>query len=112
MKRSLRLSIVFVAAFVPFGSPSHADVPQAPAPRPKIKTHAELLVGTWKMVKLQEKELRPGVRVLIEFTQDGKFSIRSRQSKRGLEKKTGSYMINSNIIRLTSMVDEDEPDMT
>src|SRR5205823_3056759 len=97
-------------------APAAEDPPTAPSPRPKgqqqPKPWAELLVGTWKMVKNKGEPLPPEVDARIEFTRDGKFSVRAHDPKNGHQTKAGTYTLNGGILRLTTPADPDGPGKT
>jgi uncharacterized protein (TIGR03066 family) len=89
------------------------DAPSAPAPRPKgqpqPKPWAELLVGTWKMVKTDGVALPPEVDARIEFTRDAKFSVRAHDPKNGHQTKAGTYALHGGTLRLTTPAGPDGP---
>lgn len=66
----MRLLAAVVA--VAFGT---ALTTAAPVPKDKQKTTAEKLVGTWELVK-NSKENVEGAKVFVEFTKDGKMSVK------------------------------------
>jgi uncharacterized protein (TIGR03066 family) len=87
----------------------NADLPQAPEPRAK-KTTAELLVGTWKMIKLQDVDVNPQLDIQIEFNRDGKFIVQIIEPKNGIQMSKGSYTLKGKTLRRTSVSGADQPE--
>jgi hypothetical protein len=98
--------IVALSAFAP--SPARSELPEAPAPRVK-KTTAELLVGKWSLVKVDKEVIGPQVNITAEFTMDGKFIFEATDPTVARERRTGTYTLNGNIIRLTTQTDTNGP---
>jgi uncharacterized protein (TIGR03066 family) len=94
--------------------PAKAELPQAPAPRPKadgkLKPWSELLVGTWKMVKMDGRQVPAQWDITEEFTSDGKYILRISIPKRPPETETGTYKLSGDTIRLTRPASPDAPE--
>jgi uncharacterized protein (TIGR03066 family) len=81
----MRLTLVTLAAFA---TALIADA--APVPKPKEKTEAEKIVGTWKMVKRGGEEAN----LEVEFTKDGKLILRRPQpGGPAVTDETGKYKV-------------------
>lgn len=85
---------------------TNADVPQAPAPRAK-KSQAELLIGTWRLVKLGKQP--PFENVVYEFTKGGKYAARVIDPTGPPQRSTGTYEWQGNAIRLHAVATAEEP---
>jgi hypothetical protein len=96
----------------PETTPAADETPQAPPPRTKKTTTAELLVGTWKMEKSSHLKLGPGTDWRIEFTADGRYFASALEPDHGLQKKSGTYTLNGRVIRLTDGADTESPGET
>ena len=115
--RLLARPVVFAALFVlgcygPTETPKAEDtpvaeekvnLPVAPVPKPK-KTSAELLVGTWKLIKVDDK-LEPA-HVFAEFKKDGQFTFRATDPP---QTRTGTYQLTGNTLHLTANANGDRP---
>jgi uncharacterized protein (TIGR03066 family) len=77
-----------------------AAIPGAPPPRAK-KTKAELLVGTWKMVQLNGKDVPTGWDVVREFQADGQYAVRAKYPNRPLKTDSGTYTVKEDTITFT-----------
>lgn len=97
----------------PAEKPRAGQLPQAPMPRAK-KTTAELLVGTWRMMKSDGETLQPLVVLLTaEFTPDGRFTFwHVGLLDKRVETKRGSYTLKGQTITLTSEASADDPEKT
>jgi uncharacterized protein (TIGR03066 family) len=95
--RCLLLPAIIVALFAASWSPA-GDFPQAPPPHAK-KTTAELLVGTWKVLKEDSRETPKDWTYEFTFTADGKFNVRLINPKRPPQVKFGTYKLTGNVIR-------------
>jgi uncharacterized protein (TIGR03066 family) len=81
----MRLALVTLAGFV-----AALAVEAAPVPKPKEKTEAERIVGTWKMVKRGGEEAN----LEVEFTKDGKIILRRPQPNGpAVVDETGKYKV-------------------
>jgi uncharacterized protein (TIGR03066 family) len=92
-----------IALFAIAPAPVRSELPEAPAPRAK-KSTAELLVGKWKVVMLQNMQVAPELEIILEFTPDGKYRVRSEDPKIGVQASNGTYKLIGNTIRLTTDV--------
>jgi uncharacterized protein (TIGR03066 family) len=97
--------VIIVALFAISWSPA-GDPPQAPPPHVK-KTTAELLVGTWQLTQIDKR--RPSETATIEFTQDGKVVTRVVGPTIPTQKRTGTYTLHQNSLRLAIEATTDEP---
>lgn len=106
--RLLVLPAIMVALFAVAPSPVRSELPEAPAPREK-KTHAELLVGKWRLAKVDKELIGPQTILTAEFTRDGKFIFEATDPTVRPQRSTGTYTLNGNTIRLTTQTDTNGP---
>ena len=85
----------------PDASPN-ADNPQLAPERRTKKTSAELLVGTWKKISMDGKPLPKSYETTLEFTKDGKVTIRVEKSRNDVlpPPRPGKYRLEGNTIWL------------
>ena len=104
--RLLALPAILVALFTVSGCNGSADPPQAPEPRAKgekSKPTAELLIGTWKRIMLNGKQVPPDRAEEIEFSANGNYVIRVYNPKTGeVGIKRGRYTLEGQALRLAS----------
>lgn len=77
-------------------------VSAAPVPQEKPKTTAAKLVGTWELVKSSNGN-PDGVTVYVEFTKEGKMSVKFTPKEKGAEARTlnGKYKLDGEKIDYT-----------
>ena len=72
--------------------------PATPAMQPK-KTTGELLVGSWDMIKIRDKELPEMAQVVCDYGEDGRFEFRIKDPFRGVEEVCrGTYRLEGNTL--------------
>ncbi|MBA4062402.1 MAG: hypothetical protein C0501_01600 [Isosphaera sp.] len=73
----------------------------APVPKEKPKTDAVRIVGTWKMVRTSNGEVK-GRTVIAEFTKNGKLTLRRSVNKvPGESEQTGTYKVKDGKLEYT-----------
>ena len=105
--------VVLTACSGPEALPYADEPPQAPPPRAKEvgppKPWAELLVGTWKGIKMKGVPVPPELDIRFEFMEGGKFSLIVRDPKNGHQVSSGTYILDGNAIRFTSQANANGP---
>ncbi len=96
--RCFVLPAIIVAIFAVSYSPAD-ELPVAPPPR-LAKTNAELLVGTWRVIKRDGKEVPKDQIDEFTFTSDGKFSTHFNEPIQPEILRFGTYKLNENIIHI------------
>ena len=96
--RCFLLPVILVALFAVSWSPAD-ELPKAPPPHAK-KTTAELLVGTWKVVKMDGKETPKDWIDEDTFFADGKWRTRFIEPVQPEVMRFGTYKLDGNTIRL------------
>jgi hypothetical protein len=103
--RHIALPAILVALFAVAPSPVRSELPEAPAPRVKpdgvLQSWSELLVGTWKMSKMNGRVLPPAWNYTIEFTKDGKFIMKGEHPRDPQWTKNGDFVLLRDKIRFT-----------
>jgi uncharacterized protein (TIGR03066 family) len=77
-------------------------VAAAPAADPKEKTNADKIVGTWTLVK-SDNGTPEGVRFLVEWTKEGKMTLRIEPKAKDAEPVVlkGTYKVNGDKLDYT-----------
>ena len=71
------------------------------------KTKAELLVGKWKLIKTDNQPA--AATIVYEFTKDGKYYGSATGPTVPPQKRSGTYRLDGNVIRLSIDANADEP---
>jgi uncharacterized protein (TIGR03066 family) len=95
----------------PEDAPKPEDKPNPTAKQPPAqKPWAELLIGTWKVIKVFNQPVTPDADVQETFSKEGTFSIRISSRKNGIEMKAGTYTLHGCVIRFTTPADAEVPE--
>lgn len=76
-------------------APKAATLPEAPAPHIK-KTTAELIIGTWKVVKLDGQQVPNDWLLAMEFTREGKLNVFANKPSKA---RIGTYKLTGETIQ-------------
>jgi uncharacterized protein (TIGR03066 family) len=110
--RLLALPAILVALFAVSGCNGTSETPQAPEPRSKgEKTKAELLVGTWKLVKRTPPNSK-GSQMTFEYTKNGEVTLWKDNPLDGREIQMGTYRLEGDTLSLMMDADPKERNVT
>jgi uncharacterized protein (TIGR03066 family) len=86
----------------------HKPAPEQPdEPPPKEKTTAELLVGTWELVRVDSEIVSPQSTIVAKFSRDGRFTFQATGEGVPHQPRTGTYELDGHTIRFNADADAD-----
>jgi hypothetical protein len=114
--RHIAQPVILVALFAVAPSPVRSELPEAPAPRARhdgeLKPWSELLVGTWKMSKMNGRDLPPAWNYTIAITKDGKFTMKGEHPREPQWTKNGTFDLRRAKIKFTVAAKANAPEVT